>query len=168
MAAGWTRKNWDEVCKRNAGRRKLHMRKRVERANRILRLLAVFDTVPELRESSYGWLSIAAEKLKRSVATASRDFALCRRIRGEFARMFGREFKADQDYVLWTWDLSHYGFCARESVRAGHLKPVGRFPFVTRKTVIDEGAYCGFNPQSWQDSGGDFLSLLKALKRISI
>ena len=45
---------------------------------------------------------IAAEKMERSVATASRDFALVRRIRQQFLKMFGREFKPGQDFVLWT------------------------------------------------------------------
>ena len=88
----WTPKNWEEVCKRNAGRRKLHMRKRQARADRILRLLNAFGALPELRESSYGWLSLAAEQTKTSRATASRDFALCRRMQTEFTLMFGRLF----------------------------------------------------------------------------
>src|SRR4051812_16917365 len=120
MSKGWTPKNWDEVCKRNAGRRKLHMRRRVERAHRIVRLLPIFDTVPELRESSYGWLSITAKAMERSVATASRDCALVRRMRGQFLKMFGREFKPNQDLVLWTWDCSHYGFMTPESVQTGY------------------------------------------------
>src|SRR5262245_18032564 len=97
--AAWTPKNWEEACKRNAGRRKLHMRKRAERADRVLGLLKVFEKVPELQNSSYGWLSIAAEKMGRSVATASRDFALTRRIRYQFLRMFGREFKPGEDFI---------------------------------------------------------------------
>lgn len=162
----WIPKNFDEACKRNAGRRKLHMRKREERANRILRLLGVFDSVPELQESSYGWLSVAAEKMERSVATASRDFALVRRIRGQFLRMFGRDFKPDQDYVLWTWNLSHYGFCTRESVQAGHRKPVGRFPFGTRDLVVSEDCYCGFSPETWHTKHNtrEFLAALRALR----
>ena len=164
--AGWIPKNWDEVCKRNAGRRKLHMRKRAERANRVLGLLKVFDSVPELQESSYGWLSIAAEKMQRSVATASRDFALVRRIRGQFLKMFGREFKPGQDFVLWTWDLSHYGFCTRESFQAGYRKPVGKFPFGTRDIMVSDEAYCGFGPEYWtkRHNSREFLVALKALR----
>ena len=173
MAGAWKPKNWDEVCKRNAGRRKLHMRKRQERANRMVGLLAVFDDAPELQESSYGWLSLAAERMGRSVATASRDFALCRRMRGQFVRMFGREIEPAQDYVMWSWDYSHYGFFTRETVIAGHRKPVGRFPFSTRGTVGEE-AYCGFNPLSWQepeeqgleDNGGTLVSLARAIGRL--
>jgi hypothetical protein len=89
MATAWQPKNWDEVCKRNAGRRKLHQRKRKERADRIIRLLAAMDAVPELLESSYGWLSLTAETMKRSKATASRDFQLARRVQTQFGRMFG-------------------------------------------------------------------------------
>jgi len=40
MSGPWHPKNWEEACKRNAGRRKLHQRKRKERADRIVRLLA--------------------------------------------------------------------------------------------------------------------------------
>src|SRR5215510_7926410 len=166
MSKGWTPKNWDEVCKRNAGRRKLHMRKRAEREDRVLRLLNVFDSVPELRESSYGWLSAAAEKMHRSVATASRDFALVRRVRAQFLRMFGREFKPGEDFILWTWDLSHYGFCTRESVQAGYRKAVGKFPFVTRDIAISDEAYCGFYPEFWHKThnSSEFLVALKALR----
>jgi hypothetical protein len=167
MSKGWTPKNWDEVCKRNAGRRKLHMRKRTERAHRILGLLDVFNNVPELQDSSYGWLSIAAEKMDRSLATASRDFALTRRIRSQFMRMFGREFKPGQDFILWTWDLSHYGFCTRETYLAGFGKKlVGKFPFLTRSVLIPEEAYGGFTPEFWTKSHNsrEFLVALKALR----
>lgn len=40
----WIPKNFDEVCKRSAGRRKLHMRKRQARADRIVGLLAATDS----------------------------------------------------------------------------------------------------------------------------
>jgi hypothetical protein len=162
----WQPKDWEEVCKRNAGRRKLHMRKRAERANRVLGLLNVFDSAPELRESSYGWLSIAAEKMERSVATASRDFALVRRIHSQFLKMFGREFKPNQDFVLWTWDCSHYGFCTRESFQAGFRKPVGKFPFSTRSMLTSEEAYDGFSPEFWhkKHNSREFLVALKALR----
>jgi len=43
----------------------------------------------------------------------------------------------------------HYGFRTRESIQAGHKKPVGRFPFDTRMTATEE-AFCGFGPSSWQ------------------
>lgn len=48
MSKPWHPKNWEEACKRNAGRKKLHQRKRKERADRIVRLLAAID-----RESNY-------------------------------------------------------------------------------------------------------------------
>lgn len=60
--------------------KKLHQRKRKERADRIVRLLAAIEVTPELLESSYGWLTLTAETMKRSKATASRDFQLARRI----------------------------------------------------------------------------------------
>lgn len=170
MAAGWTPKTWEEVCKRNAGRRKLHIRKRQSRADRITRLLNAFAAVPELRASSYGWLLLASEQTNTSRATASRDLALCRRIQMEFTLMFGRLFDPKTDRILWSWDWSHYGFQTSESLNAGHSKPVGQFPFSTRATVGEE-AYCGYTPQSWQPkewsfhykSGGNLLSLLRAL-----
>lgn len=173
MAGASKPKNWDEVCKRNAGRRKLHMRKRQERANRMVGLLRVFDDARELQDSSYGWLSLAAEEMGRSVATASRDFALCRRMRGQFVRMFGREIDPAQDHVMWSWDYSNYGFFTRETAIAGHRKPVGRFPFSTRGTVGEE-AYCGFTPLSWrtpqekcrEDYGQSLVSLARAIGRL--
>ena len=172
MATVWTPKTWEDVCKRNAGRRKLHMRKRQARADRIVRLLNAFVALPELRESSYGWLSLAAEQTKTSRATASRDFALCRRMQTEFTLMFGRLFNPKTDRVLWSWDWSHYGFQTSESLNAGHQKAVGQFPFSTRATVGEE-AYCGYTPQSWQPQewsfhykrSGNLLSVLRGLNR---
>src|SRR5215813_6532246 len=145
MSNVWFPKTFEEACKRNAGRRKLHMRKRRERADRIVRLLEAMDALPELRETAYGWLSLTAETMKKSKATASRDFALARRIHSQFLRMFGRTFEAKKDQVKWSWNWSHYGFRTRESVRAGHKRPVGRFPFDTRITATEE-AFCGFGP----------------------
>jgi hypothetical protein len=177
MSNSWQPKNWEEVCKRNAGRRKLHMRKREERANRIVRLLAAMENAPELRESAYGWLSIAAETMKMSKATASRDFALARRIHSQFVRMFGRTLKPGEDHLIWSWDWSHYGFRTSESYRAGHRKPVGHFPFDTRDIYADDAAYCGFNPLSWQGKfeerglqykGGNLFSILRSLKRLKV
>lgn len=175
MGKPWIPTNWDEACKRNAGRRKLHMRKRHERADRIVRLLKVFHEVPELRETSYGWLAIAAEKMKKSRATASRDFALCRRIQSEFILIFGRVFNPKTDRIVWTWSWSHYGFQTSESTRAGHRKPVGDFPFDTR-AVVEDDAYCGFTPRSWQrreiptqyEHNRDLLSLLRSVGRLKI
>ena len=69
------------------------------RANRIVRLLSAMEAAPELRESAYGWLSLTAETMKRSKATASRDFALARRIHGQFGLMFGRPFNTRQDRI---------------------------------------------------------------------
>ena len=170
--AAWTPTNWKEVCKRNSGRRKLHMRKRQARADRIARLLNAFAALPELRESSYGWLSLAAEQTKTSRATASRDFALCRRMQTEFTLMFGRLFNPKTDRILWSWDWSHYGFQTSESLNAGHIKHVGHFPFSTRAAVSEE-AYCGYTPQSWQPKewsfhykrSGNLLSVLQGLNR---
>lgn len=175
MRKPWIPTNWDEACKRNAGRRKLHMRMRQARADRIVRLLQVFNEVPELRETSYGWLAIAAEKMKKSRATASRDFALCRRIHNEFILLFGRLFDPKTDRIVWTWNWSHYGFQTSESWRTGHRKPVGRFPFDCRAAVAEE-AFCGFTPQSWQrrdisvqyESNPNLLSLLRSLRSLKI
>ena len=92
--AAWIPTSFDEACKRNAGRRKLHRRMRQARADRIVRILASMDVAnaTELRESAYGWLTITAQAMNLSKATASRDFALVRRIHRQFARMFGRSF----------------------------------------------------------------------------
>ena len=104
--------------------------------------------------------------MDRSVATASRDFALVRRIRGQFLKMFGREFKANQDFVLWTWDCSHYGFMTSESVQAGYRKGVGKFPFTTRNILIPDEAYSGFSPEFWHEkhNSREFLTALRALR----
>ena len=44
----------------------------------------------ELRNSAYGWLGAASQVMQVSKATASRDFALVRRIDRQFLRMVGR------------------------------------------------------------------------------
>jgi len=155
MSEAWHPKNWEEACKRNAGRKKLHQRKRKERADRIVRLLAAIEAAPELLESSYGWLSLTAETMKRSKATASRDFQLARRIHTQFSRMFGRRFEVKKDQILWSWDWSHYGFRTRESYQAGYRKAVGEFPFDTR-TMPSEEAFCGLGPNSWQPKRSPF------------
>jgi hypothetical protein len=155
MSKPWHPQNWEETCKRNAGRKKLHQRKRKERADRIVRLLAAIEAAPELLESSYGWLAVTAETMKRSTATASRDFQLVRRIHTQFRRMFGRTFEAKQDQILWSWDWSHYGFRTRESYQAGYTKAVGHFPFATRTTPSDK-AFCGLGPNSWQPKPSHF------------
>jgi hypothetical protein len=96
---------------------------------RIVRLLAAMEAVPELRESAYGWLTLTADTMKISRATASRDFALARRIHAHFIRLFGRTLEPRSDQIKWSWDWSHYGFLTRESIRTGIKKPVGHFPF---------------------------------------
>ncbi len=172
MSKAWQPKNWEEVCKRNAGRRKLHMRKRKARANRILRMLGAMEVAPELRESAYGWLSVTAETMKKSKATASRDFAIARRIHFQFARMFGRTLELKKDQVKWSWDWSHYGFRTCESVQAGHKKPVGNFPFNTRSMATDD-SYCGLSAANWQSKDLNFrlpyrrelLSVLRSIGR---
>ena len=148
MSKPWHPQNWEEACRRNAGRKKLHQRKRKERADRIVRLLAAIEAAPELLESSYGWLTLTAETMKRSKATACRDFQLARRIHAQFRRMFGRRFEVKMDQILWSWDWSHYGFRTRESYQAGYSKAVGHFPFDTRALVSEE-AFCGLGPSSW-------------------
>lgn len=158
MSTPWKPKTWEEACKRNAGRRKLHQRKRKERADRIVRLLAAIEAVPELLESSYGWLTLTAETMKCSKATVSRDFQLARRIHAQFARMFGRRFEFKKDQILWSWDWSHYGFWTRESYQAGYKKAVGHFPFDTRQMPSEE-AFCGFGSNSWPPKHSDFASM---------
>lgn len=150
MSKAWKPTNWDDVCKRNAGRRKLHMRKRKERAERILRLLTYMIIDSDLRESSYGQLPEIAGELEISMATASRDLALCRRIHAQFVRMFGRPLILWPDQVVWSWNWSHYGFCTTETENAGYKRSAGKFPFATRETGFDEAAFCGLNPSSWE------------------
>ena len=118
--AGWIPQTFEETCKRNAGRRKLHMRKREARAQRIRRILASMGSAQatELRDTVYSWLPPASQVMEVSKATASRDFALVRRIHRQFGRMFGRSFDAKQDQIVWNWNCSHYGFVAPESVSA--------------------------------------------------
>jgi hypothetical protein len=150
--AAWIPSNFDEACKRNAGRRKLHILKRKGRADRIVRLLASMNSTQatELRETAYGSIAITSQAMKVSKPTASRDFALVRRIHRQFLRVFGRKFDARRDRVIWTWNWDHYGFITRESSATGHRKPVGHFPFDTRKQETEE-SYCGFDPSSWQN-----------------
>jgi hypothetical protein len=155
MSVPWKPQNWEEACKRNAGRKKLHQRKRKARADRIVRLLAAIEAAPELLESSYGWLSLTAETMNRSKATASRDFQLARRIHSQFGRMFGRRFEVKKDQILWSWDWSHYGFRTRESYQAGYSKAVGHFPFDTRSMPSEDG-FCGLGPNSWQPKRSPF------------
>jgi hypothetical protein len=151
--AAWNPQSFEDVCKRNAGRRKLHRRMRQARADRIVRVLHAMDSAnaAELRESAHGWVTITAQAMEMSKATASRDFALVRRIHRQFARMFGRSFDPKTDKIFWTWDWSHYGFMTPESTRAGFLKPVGHFPFDTRKQETEE-SYTGFTQLSWHNS----------------
>lgn len=151
--AVWIPTNFDDACKRNAGRRKLHMRKRKARADRIVRVLAAMDSADatELRDSVFGLLSAASQAMEVSKATASRDFALVRRIHRQFGRMFGRNFDPKKDRILWIWNWDHYGFMTPESRAAGYSKPVGHFPFHTRKQETEE-SYGGFTQLSWHNS----------------
>jgi hypothetical protein len=151
MSTAWIPKNFEDVCKRNAGRQKLHMRMRKARAERISRVLDAMDAAHVLRDSAHGWVTVASQVMQISKATASRDFALVRRINRQFLRMFGRSFDSKRDKVVWDWHWSHYGFIAPESRQAGYKKPVGRFPFDTRKQETEE-SYCGLNQLSWQNT----------------
>ena len=96
-------------------------------------------------------LAPASLAMEVSKATVSRDFALVRRIHRQFGRMFGRSFDPKTDKIFWTWDWAHYGFMTPESTRAGFLKPVGHFPFDTRKQETEE-SYGGFSQLSWHNS----------------
>lgn len=151
--AAWIPSDFEEACKRNAGRRKLHMRKRKARADRMVRLLALMDSAhaTELRKAAYGRITITSRAMQLSKATASRDFALVRRIHRQFRRMFGRKFDAKRDSVVWTWNWDHYGFITPESRATGHRKAVGHFPFDTRRQETEE-SYCDFNQSSWQNT----------------
>ena len=120
--AAWIPTSFDEACKRNAGRRKLHRRMRQARADRIVRILASMDVAnaTELRESAYGWLTITAQAMNLSKATASRDFALVRCIHRQFERLFGRRFDPKKDQIVWSWQFDHYAFKTPESRAAGY------------------------------------------------
>jgi len=123
----------------------------------------------ELREKVYGLITITSHAMEVSKATASRDFALVRRLHRQFLRMFGRNFDSKRDRVVWTWNWDHYGFITPESRHAGHRKPVGHFPFDTRRQETEE-SYCGFNQSSWPNT--DFISqmstreLIRAYSRV--
>jgi hypothetical protein len=150
--AAWIPQSFDEACKRNAGRRKLHMRKRKARADRILRLLITMEatSASELLETSYGWVKALSVAMDVSKATASRDLGVMRRIHRQFERMFGRTFNPDRDRIIWNWNIDHYGFITAESRRSGYPKPVGHFPFDTRKQDSEE-SFCGFTQLSWHN-----------------
>jgi hypothetical protein len=157
--AAWIPQSFEDACKRNAGRRKLHRRRRKARADRIVRILSALEQAQatELRDTAYGWVSAMCMVMKVSKATASRDFALVRRIYRQFGRMFGRYFDPKLDKIVWTWNVDHYGFITPESRRAGYPKPIGHFPFDTRKQETEE-SYCGFTQLSWQNT--DYFSQL--------
>lgn len=52
MSSVWIPKNFEDPCKRNAGRRKLHMRMRKARAERISRVLNAMDSAHVLHDSA--------------------------------------------------------------------------------------------------------------------
>jgi hypothetical protein len=60
--AAWIPQSFEDVCKRNAGRRKLHRRKRNARADRIMRILGAMDSAGamELRDTTWGLLAAAS------------------------------------------------------------------------------------------------------------
>ena len=152
MSNAWIPKNFDDACKRNAGRRKLHRRKRHARADRIVALLVTMEesSARELLTASRGWVTAFSIATQTSKATASRDLGLVRSIHHQFTRMFGRTFNAKMDRIVWVWNWDYYGFITPESKRSGYPKPVGHFPFDTRKQETEE-SYCGFNQLSWQN-----------------
>jgi hypothetical protein len=124
---GWTPRNFDEACKRHAGRRKLHIEKRKVRAERIGRLLPQVATSGFLRRCEYGCVSDIAEEFKVGRATASRDLALCRRMLDEHKRVTGFDFDGlFEEIIVFSWDYASYGF------RVEDKEVVGRFPFSTR------------------------------------
>jgi hypothetical protein len=111
----------------------------------------------ELLETSYGWVKALSLAMQVSKATASRDLGLMRSIHRQFSRMFGRTFSPKTDRIVWNWNIDHYGFIAPESRRAGWAKPVGHFPFDTRRRET-ELSYQGLNQLSWQNE--DYFSRL--------
>src|ERR1043165_1016295 len=157
--AAWIPQSFDDACKRNAGRRKLHRRKRHARADRIVALLAAMDATAasELLTTSRGWVTAFSIATQTSKATASRDLGLVRGIHRQFTRMFGRTFNAKMDRIGWVWNWDYYGFITAESRRAGFPKPVGHFPFDTRRRET-ELSYQRFNQLSWQNE--DYFSCL--------
>ena len=159
MSTAWIPKNFEEAAMRHAGRRKLHRRKRKARADRIVALLATMDATGarELLTTSYRWVKAFSLATQTSKATASRDLGLVRRIHHQFTRMFGRNFNVKTDRIVWVWNWDYYGFITPESRRAGYPKPVGHFPFDTRKQETEE-SYGGFNQLSWQNT--DYFSQL--------
>ena len=118
----WIPSTFEEACRRNAGRKKLHMRKRKVRANRIQRLLSVLDIAPQLTFTAYGWLDMFSESMAVSKATASRDCAFVRRMNLQFLRLFGRDFDPTKDEIVWSWDWASYGFATTESWKQGTPK----------------------------------------------
>lgn len=80
-----------------------------------------------------------------------------RRIHRQFERLFGRSFDPKKDQIVWSWHFDHYAFKTPESKAAGYPKPVGYFPFDTRKKETEE-SYRGFNQLSWYTA--DYFSQL--------
>ena len=160
--AAWVPQSFEDACKRNAGRRK-----REARANRILRILDSMDSagLTQLLDTTYGLVSAASVELEVSKATASRDFALMRRIHRQFGPTFGRSFDPKRDKIFWIWDWSHYGFIAPESIKAGYHEPVGHFPFDIRKQETED-SYGGFTQLSWHN--GHFASQLSTRDLIRV
>ncbi|MDQ3817732.1 MAG: hypothetical protein M3362_08585 [Acidobacteriota bacterium] len=132
MAKAWVPKNQVEANKRQAGRRKLHIRKRAERAARIERLLAVMPTDENMRVGSYGWTRDVAQVLEVSEPTASRDLRLCRAILNKFEELFEREYDPETDSIKWGWDYASFSFRTPETVGARHEAWVMAFMFSTR------------------------------------
>lgn len=132
-----------------------------------MRILTSMDSAQAtaLRDTTYGLLSAASQVMEVSKATASRDFALVRRIYRQFGRMFGRSFDPKTDRIVWSWNLEYYGFMTQESVAAGYKQPVGHFPFDTRKQETEE-SYCNFNQMSWYN--GNFASQLSTRDLIRV
>lgn len=130
----WKPKNFEEACKRQAGRRKYHIKLRQKRAERVAAVLALVAEMKTLRDGDYGTVSYVADEMGVSLPTASRDVKLCRRMLIEFFTLFLREFKNGTDRVVWIWDYSAYGFVqfgmVRENLKQKEIR--GRYPFTTR------------------------------------
>ena len=67
------------------------MRKRKVRAARIVRVLHTMDSAnaTELRDTAHGWVTITAQAMEMSKATASHDFALVRRMHRQLPECLG-------------------------------------------------------------------------------
>lgn len=152
MAQAWIPRNREEAHKRHAGRRKMHIRLRRARAERIKALLSDMlgadPTCAEmLRSGAYGATRCVAHGFGVSMATASRDLAMCHLILAEFKQQTGREFNPQIDEVAWSWDFSTFSFKSRLEFLLGKVVlnyDSKRIPFSTRGVSIGQSKTSDF------------------------